>query len=94
MNGGESGEDAQTGRTRGKLRCGINIVAVFKIKKLFGNGSKDVKNTAKHVCGCANSGPRETDRPSMCVGVQTRDPGNRQADGSETAVPVTFYLSM
>lgn len=65
MSGGESGEDAQTGRTRGKLRCGINIVAVFKIKKLFGNGSRDVKNTAKHVCGCANSGPRETDRPMV-----------------------------
>lgn len=61
-----SGEDNQTGRTwRGKLRCGINIVAVFKIKKLLGDGSGDVKNTAKHECGCANSGPRETDRPMV-----------------------------
>lgn len=68
MNGGESGEDAQTGRTRGKLRCGINIVAVFKIKKLFGNGSRDVKNTAKLCVGVQTQDP-EKQTGQACVWV-------------------------
>lgn len=62
---GETGEDPQAGKTlRGQMGYAINIMVVFKIKKLLGNRCGHGKYAAKH----------------LCVGVHTQNPDKQTGE--------------